>query len=218
MESMELVSINIGMPQAIKLGGEEITTGICKQPVDGPVALTADGLAGDAVANTRHHGGPDQAVFAYAAEYYECWGEELGRDDLAYGLMGENLTVRGWLDEDVCVGDTYRVGEALVRVTSARIPCGKLEHRVGAKGFAKLYAERKRFGLYLRVLKEGEIKPGDTVSLVEKSPSGLGVIEAGELFLFKPKDVEGMRRALAVEGLGERWRATFEKRIAETEA
>ncbi len=211
---MELLSINIGTPQPVELGGELITTGICKKPVDGPMMLSADGLEGDGVGNVKHHGGPDQAVLAYAAEHYDDWGRELGRDDLTYGLMGENLTVRGWVDKDVCVGDTYRVGEALVRVASQRTPCGKLEHRVGAKGFAKRYAETGRYGLYLRVLEAGQIKAGDEVVLVEKSPSGFGVVELGELFMNRPRDVDGMRRALTVEGLGVRMREAFEKRIA----
>lgn len=215
---MELLSINIGMPKPIDMNGEMVTTGICKTPVDGPMMLRAGGLEGDGVGNTRHHGGPDQAVFAYASEHYDHWSKTYGRDDLAFGLMGENLTVRGWVDEDVCVGDTYRVGRAVVQVTGPRIPCGKLEHRVGAKGFAKQYADDRRFGLYMRVLEEGEINTGDEVTLIKKSPSGFGVIEAGELLLYRPKDVEGMRRALAVEGLAVRFREKFQQRIAAAEA
>lgn len=211
---MELLSINIGMPRPVELGGEMITTGICKTPVAGPVMLSVDGLEGDGVGNTKHHGGPDQAALAYAADHYDDWGRELDRDDLAYGLMGENLTVRGWVDKDVCVGDTYRVGEALVQVTSHRTPCGKLENRVGAKGFSKRYSETGRYGLYLRVLEPGQIQAGDEVALVDRSPSGLGVVELGDLFLNRPKDVDGMRRALAVDGLGVRMREAFEKRIA----
>jgi len=215
---MELLSINIGMPQPVEMGGEMITTGINKRPIDRTVLLSADGLEGDGVGNTKHHGGPDQAVFAYASEYYDDWREELERDDLAFGLMGENLTVRGWVDAGVCIGDTYRVGKAVVQITGPRIPCGKLEHRVGVRGFAKRYAESRRFGLYMRVLEAGEIKAGDEVVLMSKSPSGFGVTELAELFMFRPKDVEGMRRALEIDGLGVRAVEAFEKRIAEVEA
>ena len=98
---MELLSINIGMPKPVDMNGEMVTTGICKTPVDGPMMLRADGLEGDGVGNTKSHGGPDQAVFAYASEHYDHWSKTYGRDDLAFGLMGENLTVRGWVDEDV---------------------------------------------------------------------------------------------------------------------
>jgi len=215
---MELISINIGMPTAIDIGGERVTTGICKRPVDGPRVLSAEGLEGDGVGNTKSHGGPDQAVFAYASEHYDHWSETYGRDDLAYGLMGENLTVRGWLDEDVCVGDTYKVGEAVVQITGPRNPCWKLEHMVGIKGFAKRYADDRRFGLYMRVLEAGEIKAGDEVALIEKSPSGFGVVEAAELMLYRSKDVDGMRRALKVQGLGVRVREKFEQRVAAVEA
>lgn len=206
------------MPQPVEMGGEMITTGINKRPIDGTVLLSADGLEGDGVGNTRHHGGPDQAVFAYASEYYDDWREELERDDLAFGLMGENLTVRGWVDAGVCIGDTYRVGKAVVQITGPRIPCGKLEHRVGVRGFAKRYAESRRFGLYMRVLEAGEIKAGDDVALMSKSPSGFGVTELAELFMFRPKDVDGMSRALDIDGLGVRAVEAFEKRIAEVEA
>jgi MOSC domain-containing protein YiiM len=214
---MKLESINIAMPAEIELGGKTITTAICKRPVDGPVMMSAKGLDGDGVGCLKHHGGPDQAVYACAAEHYDHWRRDLGRDSLEYGLFGENLTVSGWLDEDVCIGDTYSVGGAAVRITGPRIPCGTLEKRVGVRGFAKRYAESKRFGLYMRVEEQSEIQTGDEVTMIEKSPLGFGVIELAELFLHRPKDVDAMRRALEVEGLGERCRAVFQERIAEAE-
>jgi len=214
---MKLLSVNVAKPVPTELGDKTLTTAICKQPVDGSVMMRAEGLDGDGVGNHEHHGGPDQAVYACAAEYYDYWRQELGRESLEYGLFGENLTVSGWLDEHVCIGDTYRVGGAVVRITGPRIPCGTLERRVGERGFAKRYAQSKRFGLYLRVVEPGEVRAGDTVTLIEKSPAGLGVIELAELFLYRPKDVEGMRRALEVNGLGERCRVAFKKRIAKAE-
>jgi len=214
---MKLLSINIAMPTAIELGNETVTTGICKLPIQGTVMMRALGLDGDGQGNAKHHGGPDQAVFAYAAEHYDHWRRELGRDDLAYGLMGENLTVRGWMDEDVCIGDTYKVGGAIVRVTGPRIPCGKLEHRVGVKGFAKRYAQSKRFGIYLHIVEPGEFRAGDEVDLIEKSPAGFGLVELAELLLYRPDDTDGMRRALKVKGLGERCQTAFKERIAKAE-
>jgi MOSC domain-containing protein YiiM len=191
-----------------------VVTGIGKRPAKGPVMMNARGLDGDAVGNHKHHGGPDQAVYACAAEHYDYWREELKRDDLPYGLFGENLTVRGWMDEDVCIGDTYRVGGAAVRVTGPRIPCGTLEKRVGVRGFAKRYAESRRFGVYLRVLEPGPVCAGDAVALIEQSPAGFGLIELAELFMYRPKDATAMRRALGIDGLGERARKVFGERIA----
>lgn len=211
---MELLSINVGPVREHLMDGKLVRSGIIKRPVVGPVMMREHGLDGDGIGNKKNHGGPDQAVYAYAAEHYDAWARELVRDDLTYGMMGENLTVRGWMEESVCIGDTFRVGEAVVRVTCQRNPCYKLDWLIGDKGFSKKFTDTRRFGSYLRVIEPGEVRAGDTVELVEKSPSGLGLIELAELFLFRPKDVDGMRRALKVDGLGERVRAKFEQRIA----
>lgn len=210
---MEILSVNVGRVRDHIMDGKSVRSGIVKGPVAGPVMMLGLGLEGDEVGDKKHHGGPDQAVYACAAEHYDYWRSELNRPDLPYGLFGENLTVSGWLDEHVCIGDTFRVGAAVVRVTGPRIPCGTLEKRVGVKGFAKRYTESRRFGLYLRVLEPGKVSAGDTVELIEKSPAGFGLIELAELFLFRPKDVEAMQRALRVDGLCERARKAFEDRI-----
>lgn len=213
---MKLISINVALPVPTVLGDKTYATAICKRPTNGVVTLRAQGLDGDGVGNSTHHGGPDQAVYVCAAEHYDHWRRELGRDDLGYGQLGENLTVTGWLDETVCIGDTYRVGGAVVRVTAPRIPCDTLERHIGSRGFAKRYAQSKRFGFYLRVIEPSEVRVGDEVTLIDKSASELGVVELAELFMYRAKDVDGMRRALEIEGLGERIRATFEERIAKT--
>lgn len=211
---MQVLSVNVGPVQPWPIDGETVLSGIVKQPVPGPVMMHKLGLDGDGIGNTKHHGGPDQAVYAYAAEHYDAWSRELNRNDLTYGIFGENLTVRGWLDQAVCIGDTYRVGSAIVRVTGPRIPCAKLDWRLDERGFSKKFADSRRFGIYLRVLEPGEVCAGDEVALIEKSPSGLGLIELAELFLYRPRDAEAMRRALGVQGLSARCQAKFRERIA----
>lgn len=211
--TMKLLSVNVGRVRAVDLGDRTVQSAIIKEPVDGAVKVSSAGVDGDEI-GYEHHGGPDQAVYAYAADHYDQWARELGRDDLTYGMMGENLTVRGWLDEDVSIGDEFKVGGAVVRVTGPRIPCAKLDWRFGERGFSKRFAKSKRFGLYLRVVEPGEVRAGDTVEIVRRDPVGFGLIELAELFLYRPKDVDGMRRALEVEGLGERCRGVFEERIA----
>ncbi len=211
---MKLISINVGKPVLTEAGGKTYETAICKRPVAGAVMMRPEGLDGDAVGNPKNHGGPDQAVYACAGEHYDHWRRELGREDLTHGYLGENLTAAGWLDESVCIGDTYRVGGAVVQVTGPRAPCGRLERHIDMRGFSKQYAQSQRFGFYLRVLEPGEVQAGDGVSLIGKSPAGLGVIELAELLLYRTKDAEAMRRALEVEGLGVRIRSAFEERIA----
>jgi MOSC domain-containing protein YiiM len=213
---MELLSINVGPVRSVDLGERTVRSAIVKEPVDGPVMITAAGVDGNEI-GYEHHGGPDQAVYAYAAEHYDHWARELNRDDLTYGMMGENLTVRGWLDEEVSIGDEFRVGGIVVRVTGPRIPCDKLDWRLGVRGFSKRFAQSRRFGLYLHVVEPGEVCAGDKVEIVRRDPAKLGLIELAELFLYRPKDVDGMRRALEVEGLGERCRAAFTKRIAKAD-
>ena len=215
---MQIVSVNTSPARPVNLAGEKVVTGICKQPITGRTMIREQGLTNDGVGNTKYHGGPDQAVYALASEYYDYWRKELGREDLPYGTFGENLTVRGWLDHEVHIGDTYRVGEAQVVITGVRVPCATLEKRVGIRGFAKQYAQGRRYGMYMRVTKPGKVDIGDEVSLIKKSDSGVSVVELGELYLFRPKDVEGMKRALAAEALSERGRAAFEKRVAQAVA
>jgi MOSC domain-containing protein YiiM len=211
---MELVSVNVGPARDHLINDKLVSTAIVKTPVHGPVMMHPLGLDGDAIGNTKHHGGRDQAVYAYAADHYDAWARELGRDDLTYGMMGENLTVRGWLESDVCIGDTFRVGGAVVQVTSPRSPCYKLDWRIGDKGFSKKFSDTGRYGIYLRVVEPGTVRAGDDVTLVKKSPDGLPLLELAALRFNRPKDVDGMRRALQAEGLNERFRAAFEERIA----
>ncbi len=210
---MELISINVGQPRDHLINDKLVHTGIVKAPVDGPVMMRELGMDGDGIGNTQSHGGRDQAVYAYAAEHYDAWAKDLGRDDLTYGMMGENLTVRGWVEQDVTIGDTYRIGQAVVMVTAFRNPCYKLDWHVGDTGFSKKYIQTGRYGMYLRVLQEGELCAGDAVELIEKSGSGLGVLELADLFIHRPGDIEAMRRAIGVDGLAERIRAKFEQRV-----
>ncbi len=211
---MQLISINTGRVRDHLMDGKLVRSGIVKQPVQGPVMMGHDGLEGDEIANTKHHGGPDQAVYAYAAEHYDTWANELGRDDLSFGQFGENLTISGFFEENICIGDTFHIGKTVVRATGPRIPCSKLDWCVGDKTTSKKMTDSRRFGIYLRVIEPGIINAGDEVELIDKGASNLGLIELAELFLFRPKDVEAMRAALQVKELGERVRAKFEERIA----
>lgn len=159
---MKLVSVNIGAAESIDAKSGQ--SGINKRSVQDAV-LDAGGMRGDAIVDTKHHGGVDQAVYVYTRADYAWWEAELGRD-LPSCTFGENLTVNDWPAGDICVGDRLQIGEVLLEVTSPRIPCVTLEARMGLKGFAKTFLAARRPGPYLRVLKGGTISTRCHVTLI----------------------------------------------------
>src|SRR5688572_24480431 len=155
-----LSSLSVGKPTYIE-AAEPWTSGIYKSPVHGRVALSLTNLAGDGQADLRVHGGPDKAVCVYAAEHYSSWREELGVEDCGPGWFGENFSVEGQSEKDAAVGDTYRIGTALVQISQPRAPCWKLGRRWNRPDMPKLVVQSGRTGWYLRVLEPGEVECGD---------------------------------------------------------
>lgn len=174
---MRLLSVNLGRPQAVAYTSQpDGLTGIDKRPVDGPVRVSApgpkgvggSGLAGDAVCETRHHGGDDQAVYAVAREDLDEWERILGRA-LPDGSFGENLTTEGIDVSGALIGERWGIGEEVVlEVTSGRIPCRTFQGHLGEKGWVKRFTERGAPGAYLRVVHPGEIRAGDPVRIVHR--------------------------------------------------
>ncbi|MFI2202403.1 MOSC domain-containing protein [Streptomyces sp. NPDC020192] len=181
---MKVLSVNLGRPQPVPYTDQaEGVTGIGKKPVDGPVRVTApglkgvgaSGLAGDAVCDLRHHGGDDQAVYAYAREDLDDWERELGRS-LANGCFGENLTTEGLDLSGALIGERWRVGAELVlEVTSGRIPCRTFQGHLGERGWVKRFTRKAATGAYLRVIEPGEIRSGDPVEIVHRPEHGVTV-------------------------------------------
>ncbi|AOR32566.1 sulfurase [Streptomyces fodineus] len=179
---MKLLSVNLGRPTPVPYTDQaQGVTGIDKRPADGPVRVAApgpkgigaSGLAGDAVCELRHHGGDDQAVYAYAREDLDDWERELGRS-LANGCFGENLTTDGL---DVCgalIGERWRIGAGVVlEVTSGRIPCRTFQGHLGERGWVKRFTQKGATGAYLRVIEPGEIRAGDPIEIVHRPDHGV---------------------------------------------
>jgi MOSC domain-containing protein YiiM len=145
-------------------------SGIDKQPVDGPVRVTRNGLAGDEQGDPRVHGGPDKAVHHYAYEHYPAWRRELPPRQVLDqpGAFGENLSTIGWTEQDVCLADVVRVGTAVLEVSQARQPCWKLNDRFAEPSMARQVQSTGRTGWYYRVLAEGELRRGDSMAIVER--------------------------------------------------
>ncbi len=203
---MRVASVNVGMPAPLhRPDGGEVPSGIVKAPVAGRVRVRRTNLDGDGQADLTVHGGPDKAVYAYPAEHYPVWAAELGRDDLAPARFGENLTVEGLLEDDVLVGDRFRMGTALLEVSQPRIPCFKLGIRMGDPGFLKPFLRSGRTGFYLRVLEEGDVAAGDPITREGRGDPEVSIRNVTRLFA-EGGSAEELARAAGAPALEDGWR------------
>jgi MOSC domain-containing protein YiiM len=210
---MEIVSINVGLPREVSWRGKTVSTGIFKSPFEGPVKLRTLNLDGDGQADLSVHGGTNKAAYLYPAEHYVYWRGELSDMDLTWGNFGENFTTQGLLEEDIHIGDIFRVGSALVRVAEPRMPCYKLGIRFGRSDMVKRFLAAGRTGFYFAVVEEGTVQAGDKIVFVERSTHGISVADITRLYAFEKDDWATMRRAVKVEALDESWRGYFQKRL-----
>ncbi len=219
MAAMKLLGISVGRPREVayqdRRGREKTTTtSIFKDPVEGRVMLRALNIDGDEQSDLNGHGGIDKAAYVYSIENYRYWADELERDDFApQSPFGENLTVDGMLDDAVCVGDTFRIGSAVVQITQPRVPCFKLGIRMGIPDFQNHFAKSLRIGFYFRVIDEGEIGAGDAIERVERDPVAMSVADMMRLLYSEPDNLEDTRRALRIEAMSPGWRGSFEDRL-----
>jgi MOSC domain-containing protein YiiM len=214
---MKVLSVNVSMPRGVAYRGRTVETGIFKEPVDGRVMLRSLNLDGDGQADLENHGGPYRAAYVYTYENYEYWRATLGLTGLSFGKFGENFTVTGMPEDEVHIGDVFRVGEAVVQVTQPRPPCYKLGIRIGRPTFPKHFLASGRVGFYLRVLKEGEVGAGDRIELMESHPEQMSVRQVVHLLYFDTENREAARRASNLEALTPRWREIFARRAANSE-
>ncbi|MGE6598937.1 MOSC domain-containing protein [Bacillus proteolyticus] len=208
----EILSLNIGLPKEVIYGGKLIQTGINKVETKEPIYLSFVKFKGDGQADLLHHGGVDKAVCVYSGKHYGYWEKELSQD-LVYGAFGENITVSGMREEDVCIGDTFQLGEAIVQVTQPRQPCFKLAKKYNVPKLPLYFQETGYTGFYFRVLKEGWVSPVDTLKLLKSDSKGITVAFANCIMHKEKQNMEGLKRILEVHALSTSWRKTFEKRI-----
>ena len=206
---MKLLSLNVGLPRDVAWRGRTVRTAIFKSPVDGRRRVRRLNVDGDGQADLVGHGGEHRAVYVYDRSAYEHWSEFLGRDDLVPGHFGENFTVEGMPDDEVCVGDRYRVGDAVFEVTQPRVTCYKVGLRLEEPRMPALLYSHGRPGFYLRVLEEGEVGAGDEIERVAVGPQAMSVREISALLYLPGHTPAGLRRALAIPALSEGWRGSF---------
>src|SRR6478752_2143583 len=161
--SATLVSVNVGMPKDVPWNGKTVHTGVWKAPVDGPVMVRRLNVDGDGQGDLAGHGGEQRAVFVYQLDSYRHWRDFLHRDDFTYGQFGENFTVDGLGDDEVCIGDRYRIGGALFEVTQPRVTCYRVGIRMAEPRIPALLIQHHRPGFYFRVIQEGVVQPGADV-------------------------------------------------------
>lgn len=206
----------IGQPQTMTDERGTWRSAICRTAVSGPVALGERGLAGDQVADTKNHGTPNQAVCCHPLAHYAHWNEVYGlgpAEALGPGAVGENWTLAGATEVDVCVGDIFAVGSARVQVTAPRYPCSKQERKVRLPGFLQRTMAAMRTGWYVRVLRPGAVQAGDALALEARPNPGVSIQRVNEN-MFQEFDEHEARALLAVPELAAGWKRIIEMKLA----
>jgi ferredoxin-NADP reductase/MOSC domain-containing protein YiiM/ferredoxin len=205
-----LLSVNVGLPRDITWRGKTVHTAVWKAPVQGRRMARRLNIDGDGQGDLAGHGGEQRAVFVYQIESYHYWQSRLGRSDFTYGQFGENFTVDGLSDREVCIGNRYRIGGAQFEVTQPRVTCYRVGIRMNEPQMAALLVAHGRPGFYLRVLEEGEVGAGDEIMLVALGPERMSVCAISAL-LYKPGHPRGqLERALRIPAMSPGWRGSFE--------
>ena len=208
---MRVTSINVGREEAIEHGRRTFVTGIRKRPAADAVYVGAEAVAGDTISDKKHHGGPDQAVYAYSADDYAWWSAELGRE-IAPGTFGENLTIEG-MPSDMNVGDRLLIGDVLLEATAPRIPCNTLAAQMQDSGFGMAFRKAERPGIYFRVLNEGEVAAGDAVTYIENPAPVVSILALYRLAYDLSPDPAALEHYLEAP-LAARMRVTVEEKLA----
>src|SRR5689334_15062663 len=198
-----LLSVNIGMPMDVPWQGKTVFTGVFKGPVAGPCRVGKLNVDGDGQGDLAGHGGEQRAVFVYQLDSYRYWERELGRHDFVHGQFGENFTVDGLGDDQICIGDRYRIGTAVFEVTQPRVTCYRVGIRMNDARMPALLVSHRRPGFYFRVLDEGEVQAGDEIIKVAAGPEAMTVAEVDALLYLPGHTREGVQRALRIPALPE---------------
>ena len=210
-----LLSVNVGLPRDVPWQGRTVHTAIWKTPVEGPRMVRRLNIEGDGQGDLAGHGGERRAVFVYQMDSYRFWQNHLGRNDFVYGQFGENFTVDGLSDAEVCIGDRYRIGDALFEVTQPRVTCYRVGIRMNEPDMAALLVKHGRPGFYFRVLDEGKVEAGDEITRVASGPEQMSIFETNALLYLPGHPRDRLERALRIPALSVGWRRSFEALLTE---
>jgi ferredoxin-NADP reductase/MOSC domain-containing protein YiiM/ferredoxin len=208
-----LLSVNVGLPQDVTWQGRTVHTAVWKEPVPGPRMVRRLNIDGDGQGDRAGHGGEQRAVFVYQIESYHYWQKQLGRDDFEYGQFGENFTVQGLPDDQVRVGDQYRIGDAVFEVTQPRVTCFRVGIRMDDPQIPALLVSHHRPGFYFRVLTEGAVEAGQEIIKLASGPQPMTVAELDALLYLPGHPREQLARALRIPALSSGWKASFQEML-----
>lgn len=207
---MRLLAVCVGLPRNVEWKGKPVMTGIFKQPVSERVRMRSLNIEGDRQADLTVHGGTEKAVYAYPSEHYPYWRQALPDEALPWGAFGENLTVEGLLETDVNIGDHFRIGSAEVMATQPRFPCFKLNLKFGRDDMVKRFLSSRLSGIYLSVVKEGDIAAGDAVELIHRDQHDITVADIVQIYMREANE-DLIRRAIEVPALAADLRSRFQR-------
>jgi MOSC domain-containing protein YiiM len=215
MTDLRLISVQVGQPETFPPKGpneKEFQSAINKKPVDTPVYVSLLGLDGDAQVDQRAHGGTDRAANVYPSEHYTFWRQDPALAEMTGGAFGENLTTEGLLEDVVCIGDLYRIGEVMLEVSQPRGPCFKLNRRWHSDDLMERAVQNGRVGWYFRVRQPGKLRAGDPIELVDRRYTRWTIARLWALHL-DPSDKEALRDLATLPVLSESWRASVRKKL-----
>jgi MOSC domain-containing protein YiiM len=215
---MRVVAISVGRPQEVEWRGRRVQTSIFKTPVSRRVHVARDNVEGDQQSDLSVHGGPEKAVYVFPAEHYDFWRRELPEAELPWGAFGENFTTEGLLEDEVWIGDRYRVGTTELVVTQPRMPCYKLGIRFDRPDMVKRFLQSRRSGFYLAVEREGEVGAGDAIERFARDETRLTVEDVVTLYAADSANQPLLARASVHPSLPGAWREYFRKRLWEPDA
>src|SRR5271169_1109387 len=210
-----LLSVNVGLPRDVTWNGKTVRTSVWKSPVDGRRMVRKLDIDGDAQADLAGHGGEHRAVFVYQMDSYHYWERFLSRSDFTFGQFGENFTVEGLPDNEVCIGDRYRIGGAEFEVTQPRVTCYRVAIRMNEPRMPALLVQHHRPGFYFRVLQEGEVGAGDDIAKIADGPERMSVADVDALLYLPRHSREQLERALRIPALSKGWQGSFQAILAQ---
>jgi ferredoxin-NADP reductase/MOSC domain-containing protein YiiM len=215
---LKLVSVNVGLPRDVTWRGQTVHTAIWKEPLPGRRIVRQQNVDGDGQGDLAGHGGEHRAVMVYQLDSYRYWENHLGRHDFTFGQFGENFTVEGLSDAEVCIGDRYRIGGALFEVTQPRVTCYRVGIRMNEPTMAALLVSHRRPGFYLRVLEEGEVGAGDEIRKVADGPERMSVAEIDALLYLPGHPRDALERSLRIPALSSGWKDSFQALLEQESA
>jgi MOSC domain-containing protein YiiM len=208
---MKIVSTNIANSKTVSWRGRDIKTGIYKKPIDQPIYLGKEDVTGDAVIDRKHHGGEFKACYLFGADYYPDWKSKFPHLNWDWGMFGENLTVEGLDESELHIGAIYTLGTATIQITEPRQPCHKLGIKFGTQLVIKEFIEYGHPGTYVRILEEGEVTKGDTLTLVKENKNAITCKEYNELVNAKKKDTQLLKMAISNDSIQQEKREKLKK-------